>query len=280
MDATVKSLHIYPVKGFKGIELESATLTDKGFAYDRHWMLINPKNQFVTQRQLPRFALVKVELSEHDLIMSMDGEQCVVALNTDVDHDKTKEIFNAIIWNDTCEVIAESEEVSEWLTKKLQAPWPLRLVRMRDGFNREVDQSNKLGEGASVTTVFADGFPFLIANQASLNALNEFTNRQFRMDRFRPNIVIETSQPFIEHRAKKLIIGDTEFSLDFPCERCVVTTIDQDTAEKDTQQEPLKSLIKLNPMPNKTNAAAFGQNASLLKGKGKTLTKAARCELE
>lgn len=256
-------LNIYPVKSLKGIAVDKALATEKGFLFDRHWMIVNPKGQFLSQRQLPKMAQIETQLTESHLRLkhfAMDSE-----LNIAFNSSPT-ESLKARVWKNEVNVLDEGHEASLWLTEVLQAPWPVRLVKMADDETRVVDQSEKPMQGkSSVVTEFADGFPYLIANQASLERLNQQLNKAIPMDRFRPNIVVDSGVAFAEHGWSQLQLGEIIFSLRYPCERCVVTTIDQQNATKDVTQEPLKSLIEINPMPGK-KAAAFGENAELISG--------------
>ncbi len=261
----ITQLNVYPVKSLAGISYDAARVTAKGLMYDRHWMLINPKGQFVTQRQLPKLALITTALSDDYLLLSHtdSGSQISVALQYDPDAP----LMQARVWQNECQVLDEGEAISAWLTQVTQSPFPLRLVRMAQGFQREVDQSDKLGvDSAAVITEFADGFPFLIANEASLQLLNQHLEQPIPMNRFRPNIVVAGLDPFAEHKVKLLTNREVTFALQFPCERCLVTTIDQSSAHKHPEQEPLRTLRQLNPMPDRINAAAFGENASLVQG--------------
>ncbi|NVJ50569.1 MAG: MOSC N-terminal beta barrel domain-containing protein [Gammaproteobacteria bacterium] len=266
----IRELHIYPVKGLKGIAVDQAKLTPFGLEYDRHWMVINPKNQFVTQRQFPQMAKLHTQLTETHLVMSSAESSISIPLQSHASENSLESRFSATIWKNSCDVVDEGESVSRWLTQVLQTPWPVRLVRMAKDFVREVDQSDKLSTpDPVVTTEFADGFPILIANQSSLDALNRELASELPMNRFRPNIVVAGLDAFAEHKVTAIAPDNDQYriELQYPCERCVVTTIDQLTGKKAADLEPLKTLIRINPMPNKA-AAAFGQNAKVAKGIG------------
>ena len=58
----ITELNIYPVKSLRGISLNSAKVTDRGFQYDRRWMLIDDNGMFMTQRDFPQMAFIKLEL--------------------------------------------------------------------------------------------------------------------------------------------------------------------------------------------------------------------------
>ncbi|WP_144391992.1 MOSC domain-containing protein [Pleionea sediminis] len=268
-ECRVEAISIYPVKSLKGISVSEAVLTTKGFQYDRHWMIVNPKGHFLTQRQCARMALIHTELNSETLRLS--NPETETPLDISLLNHQYSEPLNGRIWKNDVNIVDAGDTASRWLTDVLKTPWPVRLVKMADGFERIVDQSDKLSSGnTEVTTEFADGYPYLIANQASLDAVNQKLDSPIKMNRFRPNIVISGLSAFEEHNVEAIMSDGIEFSLRYPCERCVITTIDQSTAIASESRSPLKELIEINPMPNKS-AAAFGENAELIAGIGKKL---------
>ena len=146
------------------------------------------------------------------------------------------------VWADECETVDQGEAISDWLTQALQSSSKLRLVRMAPGFVRPQSKPEYLG--AQTSTHFADAAPFLVVNEASLESLNRELEARGHssvpMDRFRPNIVVRGLAPFAEHSVKELESQNYSLKLCHPCERCVVTTINQATAEKDPGWQPLQ----------------------------------------
>ena len=264
MTIEIAGLTIYPVKSMKGIALERSTLTPQGLLHDRRWMVVTAGGRFITQRNLARMALVQTELADGVVTLSLQGQGSITipANSSGGEEMRTK------VWGDLCETVDEGQEVSRWLTAALESNTELRLVHMAPGFVRPQGKPEHLGE--ETHTNFADAAPFLIANESSLDALNdELTTRgesPVPMDRFRPNIVLRGLQAFAEH-SMPAVRSDT-YSLKFchPCERCVITTINQDTAEKNPDWQPFNTLKEINPVPGKKPAPAFGQNATLLSG--------------
>lgn len=264
MTIEIAGLTIYPVKSMKGIALERSTLTPQGLLHDRRWMVVTAGGRFITQRNLARMALVQTELADGVVTLSLQGQGSITipANSSGGEEMRTK------VWGDLCETVDEGQEVSRWLTAALESNTELRLVHMAPGFVRPQGKPEHLGE--ETHTYFADAAPFLIANESSLDALNdELTTRgesPVPMDRFRPNIVLRGLQAFAEH-SMPAVRSDT-YSLKFchPCERCVITTINQDTAEKNPDWQPFNTLKEINPVPGKKPAPAFGQNATLLSG--------------
>lgn len=260
----ITGLYIYPVKSMKGIAIEQAQLTSWGLLHDRHWMVVRSNGRFVTQREIPKMSLVHTRLDEHGIVLSMQG------------HGSTSvpfELFDGQpietrVWDDKCKSIDQGDIVSNWLTQALQSRDPLRLVRMKPEYTRPLKKAVFLGE--KTTTEFADAAPYLVANEASLEALNSVLDsnslNSVPMNRFRPNIVVQGLKPFAEHQVAKLSAENYGLKLCFPCKRCIVTTIDQHTAKKDPQKQPFKTLQTINPMPDDKKTPVFAEYAILTRG--------------
>lgn len=268
-DVRITGLSIYPVKSMKGIDVSEARLTAKGLEHDRRYMVVRPEGQFVTQRDLPRLALIHTALEGGQILLSRTGFGAIQI----PPGNEPGELIHTRVWGDHCETTDLGDDIARWLQSALETDDSLRLVRMREGFRRPQNQAELLGE--NTTTYFADAAPFLVANEASLQTLNEHLeaagHQAVPMNRFRPNIVVKGLEAFAEHRLGMLQGDDFSLGLRHPCERCVVTTIDQSTAEKDPARQPFKTLREINPMPGKKPAPAFGHNAILLHGEQSTL---------
>ncbi len=268
-DIEISSLNLYPVKSMRGIGVDRARLSSLGLEHDRRWMVVRDDSRFVTQRDLPALALIETGLDENGIELRRSGHGSVV-----LPHDLPgEERVLTRVWNDDCETLDAGSEWSRWLTAALESTVPLRLVRMAPGFVRPQSRPEDLG--AETTTAFADAAPFLVANEASLTALNrELLARgldEVPMNRFRPNIVVRGLPAFSEHHTGELAHPDYRLQLCHPCQRCVVTTIDQDTALRNSDWQPYRMLRDINPMPGNPRAPAFGQNAILAAGDGETI---------
>lgn len=282
----VSQLFIYPVKSLRGIAVEKAELTSLGLKYDRHWMIIDDKNKFVTMRKHPKMTLIKTQLTPSHLVLSVDGmPDFKQPLTSSCSNEETSNPLKATIWSDECIVFDEGGSASEWLTQALQSKQTLRLVKMARNNQRPQSKPERFGNS---TTQFADACAYLLCNQASLDALNSFLLDQqhsnIPIERFRPNVVVSDNvadsvsgdsndgafPAFAEHvQADKILYhNDYQLKLCDPCQRCVVPNIDIEKGVKDAQQQPYKSLVRLNPMPDNAKAAAFGQNMLLVNGAG------------
>jgi uncharacterized protein YcbX len=267
--AEISGLTIYPVKSMKGIALDSAELTPHGLGNDRRFMVVRANGRFVTQRDLSRLALVHTSLVDVGVVLSMEGHGSVTVpfVAADGEHIHTK------VWGDKCETVDQGEDISRWLTSALESSVTLRLVRMAPGFIRPQSRAEDLGE--MTTTHFADAAPFLVANESSLEVLNQALDKRGHspvpMNRFRPNIVVRGLAPFAEHEIAELSSENYRLKLCHPCERCVVTTIDQATGIQNPDRQPFGTLGDINPMPGTERSPAFAQNAILKEGNGQTV---------
>jgi hypothetical protein len=264
--AQVTGLFVYPVKSMKGIALDEATLTPKGLEHDRRWMVVRPHGRFVTQRDEPRLALIHTGLDARGLTLSRAGHGSVFVPFEFTGGPR----LQTRVWNDDCSVEDEGDEIARWLNDAIGDSQGLRLVRMAAGFQRSLTAADRYGEGT--TTEFADSAPYLVASESSLERLNTELKTQGHppvpMNRFRPNFVLRGLPPFAEHRAARLEGDGWSIALVDHCERCLVTTVDQETGERDPAREPYLTLRRVNPSPGEKAAPAFAQNAKLGSGAG------------
>ncbi|HVU54557.1 MAG TPA: MOSC N-terminal beta barrel domain-containing protein [Puia sp.] len=241
----VSALYIYPIKSLAGIPVRTATLTDKGFANDRRWMLVDENNHFLTAREYPEMALIRTELRQNGLfVLSRDSSTFHVPLQPSGDACTVK------VWEDVCEARYVDAAVDTWFSRALNIP--CRLVYMPETTQRKVDPDYAHQDEI---TSFSDGFPLLLIGQASLDDLNSRMSVPLPMERFRPNIVFTGGAPYQEDEMKKFKIGNITFYGVKPCARCVMTTIDTSTGEKG--KEPLRTLSQYRLKDKKV---LFGQN--------------------
>jgi uncharacterized protein YcbX len=252
---TVSELYIYPVKSLGGIALPAASLTDRGFEYDRRWMLVDENDRFLSQREMAAMAFLKVSLYDGGLLVQNTSKSD--SFYQIPFHPLTTETMIVSVWDDSCHAQCVSAEADAWFSEQLGIF--CRLVYMPDSTLRQVDES--YAHNKEITS-FSDGYPLLIIGQASLDDLNGRLSSPLLMDRFRPNIVFTGGLPFQEDDMKEFSIGDIQFFGVKPCARCTITTIDQQSAVKG--KEPLKTLSTYRA---KNNKIYFGQNL-LYQGEG------------
>lgn len=248
MDLVVSQLYFYPVKSCAGLALKTAEIGPRGIKYDRHWMVVDLDGCFLTQRQMPKMALIRPEVKESEEVLQLLAPgmpELVVKLNS------VGQRASVAVWDDTCDALDEGDEAASWITRFLGQQ--VRLVKFASGFVRQVDQRYALRQEDQVG--FADGFPFLLLSEASLGALNEKLSEALPINRFRPNIVVAGASAFAEDEWKKVAINGISFDVVKPCARCVITTVNQDTGIAGV--EPLKTLAGFRRVDGKV---LFGQN--------------------
>lgn len=251
---SVSELWIYPIKSCKGIQLVENKIVVTGFQYDRRFMVVDEENNFLTQRQHHKMALITCKIVGEDLqISATDYPTIRLPLNP-----LRGTNLQARVWSDTCESIEIGERYNEWFSSFLGLK--CKLVYMPETSNRIVDPNYNT---TNAITSFSDGFPFLLISQASLDDLNSKLEDKISMTRFRPNIVVVGTEPFEEDNWQEIKIDEIVFQVVKPCSRCVITTIDQTTGI--SGKEPLKTLSKYRSVGNKI---MFGQNLIHLQKKG------------
>lgn len=244
----VSQLYIYPIKSLGGIALQTVEITDRGFKYDRRWMLIDANNRFISQREVAAMALLKVSITSTGLeVIHMSNPANVLKIPLGPYHGVS---IPVTVWDASCNATLVSEEANGWFSNKLSID--CRLVYMNDSDKILIDENYNIKNSINS---FSDGFPILIASEASLNDLNSRLTEALPMNRFRPNLVVSGAKPFEENEMKEFKIGDIHFFGVKPCARCVITTIDQSTAVKG--KEPLKTLATYR---NYNNKILFGEN--------------------
>jgi uncharacterized protein len=243
----VTSLHYYPVKSCGGTSIPHATLDARGFVEDRAWMVTTGDGLFLTQREMPRMALIRPCTDAGTLVLAAPGMPPLHVIRRT---DGARR--DVAVWKDTCCTLDQGEEPARWLSAFLGSP--CRLVRMAEGFVRQTDPVYSAGFAGQVG--FADGYPMLLITQASLDDLNRRLAEPLPMNRFRPNIVVSGAGPYAEDDWGLIRIGNVSFAVVKPCARCPITTTDQETAA--VAQEPLRTLATYRHVRGR--GVMFGQN--------------------
>lgn len=233
---SVKALYIYPVKSCRGIQVSHASITPTGFKWDRQWMIINANRKLLTQRAIKKMALIEVSLPEEALdhrwgSLSPEAALCLRAPGMEplyiplVPQYPLEKVDNVTCWEWTGTALSEGAEAAAWVTNYIGKT--ASLVRFDNETVRPTDPDFAVGH----KVLFSDGYPFLLASQASLDAVNERLSVQIPMDRFRPNIYVDGCEAFAEDTWGIFKIGDLQFRGVKLCSRCTIPQINQQTAE-------------------------------------------------
>jgi uncharacterized protein YcbX len=247
MGIELSGLYAYPVKSLQGLALPQAGVARRGLRWDRHWMVVDLDGRFVTQRQRPRMALIGCQVEGDRLRLSAPGMEDL-ELPAAPSRPAAVEVR---IWNDRCLAASSGAQAAHWLSRFLDSD--VQLVYLPGERVRPLDPTYARPEDQ---TGFADGFPFLLISEASLDDLNRRLERPLSMRRFRPNLVVSGCEPYAEDRWRRIRIGGIEFRVVKPCSRCIITTVDPQTGER-AGDEPLRTLRSYRQRDNKV---FFGQN--------------------
>ncbi len=227
---SVASLHVYPIKSCGGIALTEALLIETGIEFDRAWMVVDPAGRFVTQRELPRMALIQPTLKHSEMVLRAPG---MLALHVAL--DRVEERVRATVWNDEVAAYDMGDLCAQWFSDFLGRP--LRLVRF-DPEQKRLSDHRWTGT-LDAENAFADAFPILVTSVAALDELNRRLQSQglpdVTMARFRPNLVLDGLDAHGEDALDEITFatddGPVRIKLVKPCARCPIPDVDPVTAE-------------------------------------------------
>jgi len=263
LNCTLHALYVHPVKSCAGFGVRSSLLLETGLELDRAWMLVDERGEFVTQRELPKLALIQPTLRQNDMVLRAPG---MLALHLAL--DRVESPLNVRVWNDP---------VPAWDMGALAAQWcsdfagrPLRLVRF-DPEHRRLSERRWTGE-FEAHTAFADAFALLVTSTASLAELNRRLQQQgaapVDMSRFRPNLVLDGIDAHDEDHIDLLEVdtpqGTVQLKLVKPCARCTIPGVDPLTGEQGF--EVIDALAGYRSDPRVDGAVTFGMNAIVVSG--------------
>ncbi|MBI2726044.1 MAG: MOSC N-terminal beta barrel domain-containing protein [Polaromonas sp.] len=266
-NAVISQLFIYPVKSCAGIEVQEAILTETGLEFDRAWMVVDGQGEFLTQRQLPRMALIRPQLKNYEMVLRAPG---MLALHVNL--NEVEEPMHARIWDEEVKAYDMGAIAAQWFTDFLGVT--ARLVRF-DPDHKRVSSRHWTG-GVEALNQFSDGFPVLVISQASLDFLNEKLVKSgasaVTMERFRPNLVLGHSgqdlSPHDEDRLDMLGIPTDQGLVRLrpvkPCPRCPIPNIDPVTAVPGTEVGDTLQAYRQDARVD--GAVTFGMNAIILEG--------------
>ena len=269
LSGTIARLFVYPVKSCAGIEVQQALLTETGLDLDRAWMVVDAQGVFLTQRSLPRMALIRPQLKTDEMVLRAPG---MLALHVTIDAVEAPSAVT--VWRDTVPAWDMGAVAAQWFTDFLGQP--CRLVRF-DPEHRRLSSMAWTG-GVEAPNQFADGFPVLVASEASLEQLNRRLvaagHAAVGMERFRPNVVLAGLDAHDEDRVDLVRVdggaeGDVHLQPVKPCARCPIPNIDPATAQIDPAVGDTLRTYRQDKRLN--GAVTFGMNAIVRQGAGQLL---------
>jgi uncharacterized protein YcbX len=275
MQATIEELWVYPVKSCAGISLRESELTDTGLLYDRAWMVVDSEGEFVSQRELPRMALIQPSFKMGQLMLRAPG-----MLSLHLGLDVAEGPLKVRVWDDAVDAYDMGDVAAQWFSDFLGPDAPVHLKKLRLArFDPEVKRpcDPAWTGGREATTQFADGFGLLVTSNASLADLNKRVvaagHEPVDMRRFRPNIVLGGVEAHDEDRVGAMTIttGDGAAVIEpvKPCGRCPIPNIDPTTALSSPAVGDTLQTYRQDARLE--GAITFGMNAIVIEGDGQML---------
>ncbi|ACT06532.1 MOSC domain containing protein [Dickeya chrysanthemi Ech1591] len=223
-------LFVYPVKSMRGLQLSQTMAGTSGLAFDRTFMITEPDGTFITARQFPLLVLFTPALMHDGVFLSApDGQTCLVRFD-----DFAPDTAPTEVWGNHFQARIAPEAVNRWLSEYLQRPVQLRW--------QGPQPSRRVKRRPDIPLGFADGYPFLLINDASLDDLRRRCSAGIRLEQFRPNLVVSGATAYAEDGWQTLRIGEVMFDVAKPCSRCVLTTVSPERGRKHPSGEPLATL--------------------------------------
>lgn len=268
VQAQVSRLFVYPVKSCAGVALHEAMLTASGLDLDRAWMVVDARGEFVSQRELPRMALIRPTLRTFEIVLRAPG---MLALHLSI--EAVEQPTRVRVWDDVVPAYDMGDVAAQWFSDFLGQP--LRLVRF-DPDHRRLSSLKWTG-GLEATNAFSDGFPLLVTGEAALADLNARLAAggvaAVGMERFRPNLVLAGVDAFEEDHLRDLRIttaqGQVRLRLVKPCARCPIPEVDPSTGRSSPEVGDALQVFRSDP--RLSGAVTFGMNAIVLEGDGQWL---------
>ncbi len=268
LQGTIARLFVYPIKSCAGVELDESLLIETGLEFDRAWMVVDAQGEFVTQRELPRMALIRPQLKQSEMVLRAPG---MLALH--VAFDRVEAPTRVKVWKDEVAAYDMGDIAAQWFSDFLSEPgqpMQLRLVR----FDPEQQRLSSLTwtEGVEALNQFADGFPLLVLSEGSLAELNAKLvaagHGEVGIERFRPNIVLAGVEAHDEDRVDTMHVATAEGEVLMrpikPCSRCPIPDIDPATAQSSPEVGDMLRSYRSDARVG--GAITFGMNAIVLQG--------------
>lgn len=245
---TLSRLFIHPVKSMRGLQLSHALVSESGLAFDRLFMVTEPDGTFVTARQYPEMVrFTPALLPDGLLLQAPDGSHTRVRFT-----DFSGEEHPTEVWGNHFTARMAPQAINQWLSRFFPRPVQLRWVGPQP--------TRRVRHFESVPLSFADGFPFLLVNSASLQDLQQRSPASVRIEQFRPNLVISGPAAWDEDSWAEIQIGEVLFEVTKPCSRCVFTTVSPESGRKHPTSQPLATLQRFRSAQDGSGDIDFGLN--------------------
>lgn len=243
----LQSISVYPIKSSAAIQLSTSWVEELGLSFDRRFIVATDKGEMFTARTEPKLCLIQTNLTAKGINIAAPGMPIL-----SIEYAKfSPQYQNVTVWSTDINAQLGIEYYNQWFSRYLNKPCQLLFFG---------ENSQRFVKHKKSQVGFADAYPILLISQQSLVHLNQklSTSNAASMTQFRPNLVVEACEGFDEDKWKHIRIGEVEFEVTTPCSRCIFTTVNPETGDKNPQQEPLKTLKTFRQVAG--GDVMFGQN--------------------
>ncbi|AOM40655.1 YcbX family protein [Xenorhabdus hominickii] len=241
-------LYTYPVKSMRGLQLSHSLVNESGLTFDRNFMITTLDGTFITARQYPQMLLFTPTMLNNGLYLQAPNRESATILYADFKEER----FPTEVWGNHFTALVAPDLVNTWLSGFFDMPVQLRWL--------SEELTRRVKKFPDISLSFADGFPYLIINEASFHALQQRCPASLKIEQFRANIIVTGAVPFEEDSWQVIQIGDIVFDLPKPCSRCILTTVSPEKGRKNPKSEPLATLQSFRTA-KENGDVDFGQNA-------------------
>ena len=242
-------LYTHPVKSMRGIRLSHSLADESGLTFDRNFMVTTPEGKFITARRYPQMLLFTPSMLNNGLhLTAPDGESAMIRYQ-----DFAEEQLPTEVWGNHFTARIAPNSINDWLCHYFDEPVQLRWL--------SETLSRRVKKHPDVSLSFADGFPYLLINEASVQELQRQCPAGIRLEQFRGNLIITGAKPFEEDSWQTIQIGQVIFDLPKPCSRCILTTVSPEKGIKHPDAEPLATLQTFRTSEDGGDDVDFGMNA-------------------
>ncbi|PHM48411.1 YcbX family protein [Xenorhabdus miraniensis] len=245
---TLSRLYTYPVKSMRGLQLSHSLVNESGLTFDRNFMITTTDGTFITGRQYPQLLLFTPTMLHNGLYLQAPNGESATVLYTDFKEER----LPTEVWGTHFTALVAPDLINTWLSGFFDTPVQLRWL--------SEELTRRVKKFPDISLSFADGYPYLIINEASFHTLQQRCPASIKIEQFRANMIVTGAAPFEEDSWKVIQIGDVIFDLPKPCSRCILTTVSPEKGRKNPKGEPLATLQSFRTA-KENGAVDFGQNA-------------------
>lgn len=230
----------------RGVRLSHAFADISGLTFDRNFMVTTLEGKFITARKYPQMLLFTPVMLNNGLYLRAPNGESATVLYQDFDDKQSP----TEVWGNHFHALIAPDAINRWLSTFFDEPVQLRWLSPQ--------LSRRVKGHQDVPMSFADGYPFLLINEASVQELQRRCPAGIKLEQFRGNLIITGAKPFEEDTWKTIQIGEVIFTLDKPCSRCILTTVSPEKGIKHPNSEPLATLQTFRS--DEKGNVDFGQN--------------------